>query len=162
MSNKKRGWGKTILGALAALVVLVLQALREDGGGSVPAPAPGPVGVEAGASVGGGEQRILSAFAEERSGFMVQVDGQVERTLADDEKGSRHQRFILRLSGGHSVLVAHNIDLAPRVPLRNGDEIQVFGQYEWNDLGGVLHWTHLDPRGRHEDGWIRHGGRLFQ
>jgi hypothetical protein len=60
-------------------------------------------------------------------------------------------------------LVAHNIDLAPRIEgLAVGDTLEVFGQYEWNERGGVIHWTHHDPRGGHEAGWIRHRGRLYQ
>ena len=61
-----------------------------------------------------------------------------------------------------TVLVAHNLDLAPRVPLTVGDSVELRGEYEWNDRGGVLHWTHRDPGGRHDAGWIRHAGRLYQ
>jgi hypothetical protein len=76
--------------------------------------------------------------------------------------GSPHERFLVRVEGGPSVLVAHNLELAPRVPLALGDSVEVRGVYEWNDKGGVIHWTHRDPDGRHEAGWIRHEGRLYQ
>ncbi len=105
---------------------------------------------------------IADAFARERSGFMVEVDGVVEKTLPDDREGSAHQRFIIRMSDGHTVLITHNLDLAPRVPLREGDAVQVLGQYEWNDRGGVLHWTHHDPEGRHAEGWIDHRGQRYE
>ena len=36
-------------------------------------------------------------------------------TLPDDNKGTRHQRFILKLSSGQTLLVAHNIDLADKI-----------------------------------------------
>jgi hypothetical protein len=101
--------------------------------------------------------------AERRlSEVMLDATGTVQRTLADDNEGSRHQRFILALPSGHTVLVAHNIDLAPRVPLDSGDPVSVHGQYEWNERGGVLHWTHHDPAGRHEGGWIEHRGRRYE
>ena len=108
-----------------------------------------------------GSAEIVRAARSQRSGFMVTVRGEVQRTLADDLDGHRHQRFVLELSNGHTVLVAHNIDLAPRVPLEQGDSVDVHGQYEWNDRGGVLHWTHHDPQKRHEEGWIRHDGRIY-
>ena len=71
------------------------------------------------------------------------------KLLADDRQGSRHQRFLLRVDGGPTILVAHNIDLAPRVTsLHEGDAIAFSGEYEWNARGGVVHWTHRDPSGR--------------
>ena len=114
------------------------------------APPPG----EATAVEGAWEQRL--------SGVMVRFEGTVDRVLADDDHGSRHQRFIVRLASGHTVLVAHNIDLAERVPLSLHDRIGVYGEYEWNDRGGVVHWTHRDPQGRREGGWVEHGGRRYR
>jgi len=104
-----------------------------------------------------------TSSSEWRSGQQVQGSGRVIRILSDDNDGSRHQRFIIEIGTGRTLLVAHNIDLAPRVAsLRQGDTIEFNGEYEWNDQGGVIHWTHLDPRGSHEAGWIRHNGRLYQ
>ncbi len=108
------------------------------------------------------ELRLLDAFESKRSGFMVTVTGQIDRVLEDDNEGSRHQRFILRLSTDQTLLVSHNIDLAPRAPVRRGGSVTVRGQYEWNDRGGVLHWTHHDPEGRRDGGWIRQDGELYR
>lgn len=58
--------------------------------------------------------------------------------------------------------MAHNIDLAERVPLGMGDRVHFLGMYEWNDLGGLLHWTHRDPLGVEDGGWIRYRGRTFR
>ena len=77
------------------------------------------------------------------------------------ERTTHSHRFIIRVSGGPTVLVAHNLDLAPRVPLAEGDSVELQGVYEWNDRGGVIHWTHRDPEGRHAPGWIRHRQRLY-
>ena len=105
---------------------------------------------------------ILDAVRRKAQGATVEGRGRVTRVLRDDADGSRHQRFLLRLDDGTVVLVAHNIDLAPRVDaLREGDTVDFRGEYLWNPKGGVLHWTHHDPRGRHAPGWLRHDGRTY-
>lgn len=110
-----------------------------------------------------GVEAITQAFDNRQSGIQVVGEGVVSAMLPDDNKGSRHQRFVLRLASGQTVLVAHNIDLAPRIAgLGNGDTVGFNGVYEWNAKGGVIHWTHHDPAGRHVAGWLRHGGQLFQ
>ncbi len=102
-------------------------------------------------------------YKEWRSGQQAQGKGVVIRILPDDNVGSRHQRFIVRLDTGQTLLVAHNIDLAPRVSsLRKGDTVTFSGEYEWNDKGGVIHWTHRDPQRRHVSGWIKHNGQVYQ
>ena len=106
---------------------------------------------------------LARAYANHASGVMVSGAGTVTRILDDDNAGGRHQRFILALASGQTLLVAHNIDLAPRVEaLREGDTVSFRGEYEWNDRGGVVHWTHHDPEGRHQAGWLRHGGRTYE
>ena len=98
-----------------------------------------------------------------RSGQQVTGSGRVVRILADDNDGSRHQRFILKMSSGQTLLVAHNIDLAPRISsLSEGDSVAFYGVYEINPQGGVIHWTHHDPQGRHVAGWLEHRGRRYQ
>ena len=87
----------------------------------------------------------------------------VKKLLPDDNEGSRHQRFILSLPSGQTLLIAHNVDLAPRIPgLQVGDAVAFSGEYEWNSPGGVLHWTHHDPQRRHPGGWLQHEGKTYQ
>ncbi len=106
---------------------------------------------------------IEQAFASGRSDVLVSGEGRVARILADDMDGSRHQRFIVELGSGHTVLIAHNIDIAPRVDdLQRGRPIAFRGEYEWNDLGGVVHWTHHDPDGVHPGGWIEYSDRKYE
>jgi len=76
--------------------------------------------------------------------------------LSDDREGYRHQRFILQLNHGDTLLIAHNIDLADRVPVGLGDRVEFRGMYEWNELGGLVHWTHHDPMGIEDGGWVRY------
>ena len=111
---------------------------------------------------GAGHTELAEAYRERSSGIVVESEGLVERILADDREGTPHQRFILRLSGDHTVLVSHNLDLASRVPVSEGEVVQFRGQYEWNEQGGVVHWTHHDPNDRRPGGWIRHEGVLYR
>jgi hypothetical protein len=143
------------------LLIAVMLAAAYYGAvqtGHVPVPGDRPA-----ASPGSGEQLLASAYANQRSNVQVQAGGRVVRILPDDDRGSRHQRFVVELPGGQTVLVAHNIDLARRVAgLSAGDFVEFNGEYEWNPEGGVIHWTHADPQRRHVPGWVRHEGRTYQ
>ena len=109
------------------------------------------------------DQQLKQAYQNHQSDLQVQGSGTVSRVLSDDNKGSRHQKFILRLDSRQTLLVAHNIDLAPRIPnLKVGDVVQFYGEYEWNDKGGVIHWTHRDPGNRHAHGWLKHQGKIYE
>jgi hypothetical protein len=109
------------------------------------------------------DQIIESAFKNRNHHFQVEGQGIVIEILRDDLAGTRHQRFIVRLSSGQTLLIAHNIDLAPRIiSLRKGDKVFFYGEYEWNSKGGTIHWTHHDPAGRHIAGWIKHNGIKYQ
>lgn len=107
---------------------------------------------------------LFDSFANGRSDVQVLGCGEVVKVLPDDKKGSRHQRLVVRLDGSkQTVLIAHNIDLAPRVAdAVVGDELHFYGEYEYNSQGGVVHWTHKDPAGRHQDGWIDKDGTRYQ
>ena len=103
------------------------------------------------------------AFKNRTSNLQVEGRGVVAKVLRDDVDGSRHQRFIVRLRSGQTLLIAHNVDVAPRVPsIMERDIVLFYGEYEWNSKGGVIHWTHRDPDGRHVAGWLKHKGRIYQ
>lgn len=103
------------------------------------------------------------SFGRADNHHQVQGRGVVVRLLPDDNKGSRHQKFILKLPSGQTILVAHNIDLAPKIThLSLGDIIAFNGVYVWNEKGGVVHWTHHAPAGRHQSGWLKAAGRVYQ
>ncbi|EGQ8141900.1 DUF3465 domain-containing protein [Vibrio cholerae] len=106
---------------------------------------------------------LQQAYQSQQSDLQVQGFGQLVKVLPDDNDGSRHQKFILKLNSGQTLLVAHNIDLAPRIPnLKVGDIVEFYGEYEWNKKGGVLHWTHKDPQNRHAHGWLKHNGQVYE
>jgi hypothetical protein len=142
---------------VAALFVGALVYLARATHPTLPAPGGnrGPVAPDS--------SSVDRAFQNRRSDVPVEGRGRVVRILADDEAGSRHQRFIVRLDSGTTVLVAHAMDVAGRVsPLQVGDELSFRGEYVWNPRGGLVHWTHREPVGRHAAGWIRRGDRVFE
>ena len=119
--------------------------------------------VQPSASSDENDSAVDQAFAHHARDVQVEGQGVVVKILRDDNEGSRHQKFLLRMQSGLTVLVAHNIDLAPRVAeLRAGDRVEFNGEYEWSEKGGVVHWTHLDPAGRHVGGWLKHDGHTYQ
>ncbi len=137
-----------LFAAAAAGLVLLAAAC---GGGATATP-----------SATTGDAAPARAFRDHVSGVEVRGEGAVVRLLPDDLEGGRHQRFILELASGQTVLVAHNIDVAPRLDgLAVGDHVAFRGVYEWNAEGGVVHWTHHDPSGAHPGGWLRYDGRVF-
>ena len=157
LSSPKRARCLGALVVLAPAVGLLLGAGCGLGGAGDAGPHPGAAGPAA------GDAALARAFEDGASDLEVEGAGTVERLLADDQEGSRHQRFILRLSTGQTLLVAHNIDVAPRVSgLGVGDAVAFRGVYEWSPQGGTIHWTHRDPSGVHASGWLRHGGRVYE
>lgn len=100
-------------------------------------------------------------FSKRDDGEWVEVTGFVRRLLPDDDDGSRHQRFVIDAGQRQTLLIAHNLTLAERVPVGMGDRVYVRGLYEWNDLGGIVHWTHNDPFAAGDGGWIRYGSKVY-
>jgi hypothetical protein len=98
---------------------------------------------------------IETAYTNHDSDISITVKGSLTRILSDDTIGDKHQRFIISLSNGQTLLIAHNIDIGSRVAgIAIGSTIYAHGDYIWNDQGGLVHWTHRDPLGKHENGWI--------
>ena len=138
------------------------------GGARNPSSDRGPTGAGAGAPAAPrpDDSRCadaLTALYEDRaSGVEVECSGRVKRVLPDDTEPPRHERFIVALGNGRTVLIAHNIDLAARGPVREGDEVAFRGEFEYSENGGVVHWTHRDPARRREGGWIRFRGKTYE
>ena len=151
---------------LALILVAAGYQLGQHEGWFTDASTPSPPSVAADATSAATDSDlavIANAYDRQQSNIQVRGQGVVQKILPDDNQGSRHQRFLVRLSSGQSLLIAHNIDLAPRIEsLREADIIAFSGEYEWNNKGGVIHWTHRDPQGRHVGGWLEHHGRRYQ
>ncbi|MGB4811699.1 MAG: DUF3465 domain-containing protein [Methylophilaceae bacterium] len=105
---------------------------------------------------------LIQAFQNKKSHLFVEGSGVVKKLLAEDNQGSRHQKFLVSISPEQTLLFAHNIDLAPSVPIAVGDTIQFRGEYIYNPKGGVMHWTHRDPQAKTEGGWIKFNDQLYR
>ena len=106
---------------------------------------------------------ITEAFGARRNLPQVQGSGVVSKVLKDDTKGLKHQKFLLKVSDNITILIAHNIDLAPRVPdIHKGDWISFKGEYIYTPKGGTVHWTHKDLRGHHQAGYLKHNGIVYE
>ncbi len=104
-------------------------------------------------------KQLETLIKKRQSNVIITLDVTVINILSDDNQGDRHQRLILK-SGKNTLLLAHNIDIAPRVPVKKGDFLKVRGEYEWNEKGGVVHWTHRSTSS-HADGWIIHNNKKY-
>ena len=105
---------------------------------------------------------IAEAFEKKKSDIRVEGQGTVKVLLKDDTKGNEHQKFILELASGQTLMFAHNISISNRIDdLKVGDTVMFAGEYVYNDEGGLVHWTHQDPDGSHEAGWLIHNGTTY-
>lgn len=164
------------VGLIVCVICVIVQQTGLIGGGRA---GVGGNGAEAGGSAGASADRpqgdrgtpesrllggddLLKASREHRSDVLVRAAGRVKKVLADDTLGVQHQRFIVTLGNGLTVLIAHNLELSTRVPVKEGSGVEFKGEYEWNDQGGIVHWTHRDPGKRHADGWIKFDGKTYQ
>lgn len=102
------------------------------------------------------------SYGRADTGTWIEATGFVRRLLPDDDNGQRHQRFVLDLGTGQTVLIAHNIELSERIPLGLGDRVRFRGVYEWNEQGGLVHWTHRDPMGVEDGGYVRYRKREYR
>ncbi len=108
---------------------------------------------------------VRQQFNAQRSKVWVTTQGEVAHILPDDNYEPRHQQFLLELAPDLTVKVAHNIDDAPYVTgLKKGDRIKLQGRYEWNEKGGVIHFTHKADRPTRSKpgGWIEYRGKRYQ
>ncbi|MFZ1386729.1 MAG: DUF3465 domain-containing protein [Thiolinea sp.] len=105
--------------------------------------------------------QLRQAANDPNAKFWTNIQGSVIKNLKDDNEGDRHQKFLVQVANDLTLLVSHNIDVASRVPVREGDTVKIKGEYVWNNRGGVIHWTHHDPKGRKAGGWIEVNGTRY-
>jgi len=111
---------------------------------------------------------IFGFYAARMSNVEVEEDGIVRRLLGTRRtRGGSHEGFIVDvpLQGSGQTLtikIEDNVDLTGPIPLKLGDHVHFRGEYVYDPRGGIVHWTHRDPRMRHAPGFIEVNGRFFQ
>ncbi len=140
---------------LVAALSLALAALPLVSCRSQPATAPD-------SALAAAQSEVLQAQQNHWRHAEVTVEAQVVKLLRDDTEGIPHQRFLIALVNGTTVLIAHDTNMAPRVPLQRGDWVRIHGEYIWTEKGGVIHWTHHTDTPRHIGGWIDFNGQRYQ
>lgn len=98
---------------------------------------------------------VYDAWANGRSHVEVTASGSVAQILGTRRGPSGvHEGFLLHLRGsagrGLTVRVEDNVDLTGPIPLTEGDDVEVRGEYVY------------DPRGHHDGGYVRVGGKVYQ
>lgn len=106
--------------------------------------------------------QLRAAANDPNAKFWTVIQGTVIKNLKDDNEGDRHQKFLVQIADDLTLLVSHNIDVASRVPVREGAPVKIQGEYVWNNRGGVIHWTHHDPKGRKTGGFIEVDGKRYE
>lgn len=114
-------------------------------------------------SISKSDRVLQRAWRLHQSEFQVTFTGTVIVLLSDDNEGDRHQRFIVKLESGQTILVVHNIDIAPRIKkLRKMAKVRIRGEYIWNSQGGLVHFTHDALYDDQPGGWVKFRGNKFR
>ncbi len=180
MRTRLRRGPKSVGGAIA-VVLLALLMYAAQRSGFLPASGPSSPNAPSSAPAGprvndparpaqalhpapvGDDGGLSALYRDKRSDVWVELTATVEKRLPDDAEGDRHQKFIIRVGPELRVLVAHNIDAAKRVPVKEGDTVRIRGEYEYTDKGGTLHFTHKPKfQRRQPGGWIEHAGVRYE
>lgn len=119
------------------------------------ASAPGAVATE--------DAALVQAVTSHKGVSFIKAGGLVvSELLKDDTSGSPHQKFNVRLSNGRIIMIVSNLDMCEKIPVQVGDVVSAGGQFiPTGKSGGLLHWTHKDPRQHRPDGFIEFKGHVF-
>lgn len=170
-SRAKRPFWVTALLVVAAAAAYLLRPPSGQPSSSASSPAKPGAATRADAprevsarSDGG----ITQLFRSRKSDAWVEASGRVVKLLPDDNqtddgRSDRHQRMLIEVGADVTVLLAHNIDVASRVPVQAGDTLRFRGEYEWTEKGGTVHFTHAPKYGRSKQGgWIEFAGKRYE
>lgn len=107
-------------------------------------------------------EKLVRAIDNKRAVHFVEGrDMKVITVLPDDTHGAQHQKFLVELKDGYTLLLVYNLDMCERVPVQVGDRVGAGGMFIWTDRGGLLHWLHHDPRKNRPDGYVELNGKQY-
>lgn len=109
-----------------------------------------------------GDAEAIRAQNQQLIKVPITVTAPVKKMLRYDDRGVPHEKFLLQLSNGSTILVAHNTQMAPFVPIQAGDIVTVSGEFIWNAKGGLIHWTHHTDTPKHAGGYIDFNGKRYE
>lgn len=104
---------------------------------------------------------VEKAYYEKQSDLMVEVAGEVVRTVQPGEGNEGHQEFQMRLPNGQLLLVVRNTSDGSRIPVEVNDMVTVRGEYQWSELGGIIHDAQRDYSLDRRHGWIELDGERY-
>ena len=114
-----------------------------------------------GYEVESGVHVVEKAFYAKQSDLMVEVTGEVVRIVRPVEGNEGHQEFQLRLPNGQLLLVVRNTDARDRAPIKAHDKVTIRGDYQWSELGGVIHGAQRDYSMDRRHGWVEVDGKKY-
>ena len=149
--------------ALTACCILIFGCAQAENQAPVPvvADAQGQPGSQSGQTEAGDAQAIRAQQLQLVK-VPLTVTAPVKKMLKYDDRGLPHEKFLLGLSNGTTILVAHNTKMAPYVPIQAGDLVTVHGEFIWNAKGGLIHWTHHSDTPSHPGGYIDFQGKRYE
>ena len=104
-------------------------------------------------------------YASQSSGNEVLVSGHVVALLGTRESRSgKHEGYLVKLNKNCDLLlkVETNTSITGPIPFTHDEPIVLKGVYVYDPLGGLIHWTHHDPSGRHMNGYVIAGGKSYR
>jgi hypothetical protein len=118
--------------------------------------------VSAQAMISPGQAEVVQAQQNHQEvNFLEVKNAHVTQVLPDDLIGSKHQKWIVQLEDGSSLLCVYNSDMGDRIPVQVGQTMSLGGQYIWDRGGGLIHWLHADPQHRRPDGYVLLNGTTY-
>lgn len=108
------------------------------------------------------DKQLQTAIQNKKNAYFVEAANlSVTQLLPDDTQGLPHQKWVATLSNGLKIQIVYNLNMGLKVPIKVGDKFAVGGQFIWTDQGGLVHWTHEDPKQVRPDGYVMYNNVIY-